>query len=125
MYLGGRWYRLDLTGNAGPGDAADALDVSVLQDRMLAPVLGIQDVRTDKRIDFVGGIRGTEELERLVDSGECRGGVFAVPGVDRRPDADRRRRRHHAAEVHLVRTEAARRPADPPHLTAVIPSRTI
>ena len=49
---------------------ADALDVSLLQEAVLAPILGIADVRTDKRIDFVGGIRGTDELERLVDSGE-------------------------------------------------------
>jgi uncharacterized protein (DUF1015 family) len=52
---------------------ADRLDVSVLQDELLAPILGIQDVRTDKRIDFIGGVRGTQELERLVDSG-----LFAV-----------------------------------------------
>ncbi|NBO63589.1 MAG: DUF1015 family protein [Acidobacteria bacterium] len=47
----------------------DQLDVSLLQDLLLAPVLGIEDPRTDSRIDFVGGIRGTRELERLVDSG--------------------------------------------------------
>ena len=71
MYLGGRWYRLDLTGNAGSGDAAAALDVSRLQDRVLAPALGIHDVRTDTRIDFVGGIRGVEELTRRVDAGDA------------------------------------------------------
>ncbi len=48
---------------------ADRLDVSVLQNELLAPILGVQDVRTDKRIDFIGGVRGTQELERLVDSG--------------------------------------------------------
>ena len=66
MYLDGRWHRLqfDTAGSA----ATDALDVSVLQDRILAPLLGIADVRTDKRIEFVGGIRGVSELERLVDS---------------------------------------------------------
>lgn len=69
MYLAGKWHRLDL-GRAPQGsDAAAALDVSLLQDRVLAPVLGIHDVRTDKRIDFVGGIRGTAELEALVDRG--------------------------------------------------------
>ncbi len=52
-----------------PTDAIASLDVSVLQDGLLAPILGIADVRTDKRIDFVGGARGTRELERLVDSG--------------------------------------------------------
>lgn len=48
----------------------EGLDVSVLENYVLKPVLGIEDVRTDKRIDFVGGIRGTKELEKLVDSGE-------------------------------------------------------
>jgi uncharacterized protein (DUF1015 family) len=69
MYLGGRWYGLELA-PAPKGDAASALDVSVLQNTVLEPVLGIHDVRTDKRIDFIGGIRGTAELERLVDSGQ-------------------------------------------------------
>ena len=70
MYVGGRWYGVDL-GSAAAGTSADrALDVSLLQDRILAPVLDIQDVRTDKRIDFVGGIRGVPELVRLVDSGQ-------------------------------------------------------
>ena len=72
MYLGGRWRGLTL--KDGANDSADpvaALDVSVLQDNLLDPVLGIRDVRTDKRIDFVGGIRGTEELVRLVDSGRA------------------------------------------------------
>lgn len=73
MYLDGAWSTLDF-GAAPAGLAADAaLDVSRLQDVILSPILGIQDVRTDKRIDFVGGIRGTAELERLVDSG-----AFAV-----------------------------------------------
>lgn len=73
MYLGGEWFTLDF-GTPPAGLSADAaLDVSRLQDVILAPMLGIHDVRTDKRIDFVGGIRGTAELERLVDSG-----AFAV-----------------------------------------------
>src|SRR5205814_2331741 len=50
-------------------EAIASLDVSVLQDFLLAPVLEIRDVRTDKRVDFVGGARGTQELERLVDAG--------------------------------------------------------
>ncbi|HNC42796.1 MAG TPA: DUF1015 domain-containing protein, partial [Acidobacteriota bacterium] len=48
-----------------------SLDVSLLQDRILAPLLNIEDPRTDKRIDFVGGIRGTDELERLVNEGKA------------------------------------------------------
>jgi len=70
MYLGGKWYTLDIGAKAG-ADVISRLDVSVLQDRLLAPVLKIADVRTDKRIDFVGGIRGTVELERLVDGGKA------------------------------------------------------
>jgi uncharacterized protein (DUF1015 family) len=63
MYLQGRWYTIDVKTPSG------ALDVDVLQSAILEPFLGIKDVRTDKRIDFVGGIRGTRELEKLVDSG--------------------------------------------------------
>ena len=67
MYLDRKWFALDLTAATPSADAAASLDVSVLQDRVLEPVLGIKDVRTDQRIDFVGGIRGTAELMRLVD----------------------------------------------------------
>ena len=70
MFLDGTWYAIDL-GPAPAGlTAADALDVSRLQDTILTPLLGIGDVRSDKRIDFVGGVRGTGELERLVRSGK-------------------------------------------------------
>jgi len=70
MYLGGKWYTLDIGAKAG-ADVISRLDVSILQDHLLDPVLNITDVRTDKRIDFVGGIRGTAELERLVDGGKA------------------------------------------------------
>ena len=70
MYLAGRWFELDLNNVTHRRDATTSLDVSVLQDVVLEPILGIKDVRTDKRIDFVGGIRGTSELKRLVDSGQ-------------------------------------------------------
>lgn len=72
MYLDGQWFTLSLAANSPPpqGTVA-ALDVSVLQDRLLDPILGIKDVRTDKRIDFIGGIRGTRELERLVNEGKA------------------------------------------------------
>ena len=63
MYLSGEWHTLHLK------TASNGLDVDVLETEILQPLLGITDVRTDKRIDFVGGIRGTEELERLVNSG--------------------------------------------------------
>ena len=68
MYLGGRWYGLKLKNDVTKRlRIIDRLDGSVLQDRLLTPILGIQDLRTDKRIDFVGGIRGYQELERLVN----------------------------------------------------------
>jgi uncharacterized protein (DUF1015 family) len=68
MYLTGKWYGLSWDA-PDADDPVAALDVSYLQDHLLAPVLGIEDPRTSTRIDFVGGIRGTDELERLVDSG--------------------------------------------------------
>lgn len=71
MYLGARWWTLRPRVAPSVADAIASLDVSVLQDRLLAPVLGIIDVRTDKRIDFVGGARGTGELQDVVDSGRA------------------------------------------------------
>jgi uncharacterized protein (DUF1015 family) len=71
MFLDGEWMSLRPRVAPDEGDAVASLDVSVLQDRLLAPILGIADVRTDKRIDFVGGARGTGELERLVGSGKA------------------------------------------------------
>jgi len=71
MYLARRWYRLEIDPNLIPAaDPVRRLDVSLLSDQLLAPILGIGDLRRDKRIDFVGGIRGQAELERRVDSGE-------------------------------------------------------
>ena len=72
MYLDGKWYGLQLSPAATlPAGTVAQLDVSVLQDRLLDPILGIKDVRTDKRVDFIGGLRGTKELERLVDEGKA------------------------------------------------------
>jgi len=70
MYLAGQWYQLAILPDMIPSDPVGRLDVSLLADRLLAPVLGIDDPRRDRRIDFVGGIRGLAELERRVDSGE-------------------------------------------------------
>lgn len=68
MYLDGKWYGLELSPAATqPAGTVASLDVSILQDRLLDPILGIKDVRTDKRIDFIGGLRGAKELERLVN----------------------------------------------------------
>ncbi len=70
MFLGGRWHAIEVHPSRVPaGDPVKALDVSLLQDHLLEPVLGIRDPRTDKRIDFVGGIRGTQELERRCRQG--------------------------------------------------------
>jgi uncharacterized protein (DUF1015 family) len=71
MYMGKKWYVLNAPASlTGIADPVERLDVSILQKHLLAPVLGIDDPRTSKRIDFVGGIRGLGELERRVDSGE-------------------------------------------------------
>ena len=71
MYLGEKWYELiPREDSYNEGDAVASMDVSILQDNLLSPVLGVRNPRTDQRIHFVGGIRGVEELERVVDSGE-------------------------------------------------------
>jgi uncharacterized protein (DUF1015 family) len=72
MYLAGRWYTLDLTGAEPEDDSrASGLDVALLQRHVLEGLLGIEDIRTDKRIDFVGGARGTAALSAAVDSGKA------------------------------------------------------
>ena len=71
VFLAGQWYRLEIDpASIDRADPIASLDVSLLQDRVLGPILGIGDPRTDTRIDFVGGIRGTAGLERRVRSGE-------------------------------------------------------
>ncbi|WP_126992728.1 DUF1015 domain-containing protein [Thermosipho globiformans] len=71
MYLDGKWYKLSAKeGTFDKNDVVSSLDVAILQDNLLNPILGIENPRTDKRINFVGGIKGVEELQRLVDSGE-------------------------------------------------------
>lgn len=71
MYLDKKWYRLTAHKDILKDDAVEGLDVSILQNEVLSPVLGIGDPRTDKRIDFVGGIRGLSELEKRADSDMC------------------------------------------------------
>ncbi len=66
MYLDGQWYKLTAKAEITSDDPVEGLDVSILQNNLLKPILGIDDPRTDKRIDFVGGIRGLKELERRV-----------------------------------------------------------
>lgn len=73
MYIGGKWYSLETkAGRYDDNDPIGVLDVTVLSNLVLDKVLGIKDLRTDKRIDFVGGIRGLGELSRRVDSGEMK-----------------------------------------------------
>ncbi len=80
MYLSGKWYDLQHNVNyLREPDPIERLDVSILQDYVLRPVLGIDDARTDERIGFVGGIRGTDELERLVNDGEARIAFLLYP----------------------------------------------
>ncbi|HQL23672.1 MAG TPA: DUF1015 family protein, partial [candidate division Zixibacteria bacterium] len=70
LYAAGRWYRMSARpGKVAAAGPAEAIDSAVLTRHFLTPYLGIKDIRTDDRIDFVGGIRGVNELERLVDSG--------------------------------------------------------
>ena len=80
MYLEGRWYRLRAKDEIIPDHVIDSLDVAVLQNNILGPILGIEDPRTDKRIDFVGGIRGLKELKKRADSDMK--AAFAVYPVD-------------------------------------------
>jgi uncharacterized protein (DUF1015 family) len=76
VFVGDGWYGLS---PLDPVTAADDLDVSVLQDQVLEPILGIRDIRTDKRVDFVGGIRGPAEIERRVRSGQAAAGFSLFP----------------------------------------------
>jgi len=72
MYLDKKWYRLEPNENVKEGKTyGENLDVSILQNYLLHPVFGIEDPRTDNNVDFIGGIRGTKELERLVDNGKA------------------------------------------------------
>ena len=91
FYQGGKWYGLTFKPEFTTGRSAiDLLDVSLLQTEILAPLFDIQDPRTSKRIHFVGGIRGTAELEKLVDSGEfaCAFSMFPTGIVDLMDIAD-------------------------------------
>ena len=80
LYAGGRWHRLVLRPElAAPADPVARLDVSLLTNHVLSPLLGIGDLRTDKRVDFVGGGRGLRELEKRVDSGEMAAAFALYP----------------------------------------------
>ena len=73
MYLEGKWYKLNAkAGTYNDSDPIGVLDVTILSDKVLTPLLNIVDLRKDKRIDFVGGLRGLGELKRRVDNGEMK-----------------------------------------------------
>ena len=111
MYLEGRWY--SLTAKPGTYDDHDpigVLDVTVLSNRVLDRILDIKDLRTSKRIDFVGGIRGLGELKRRVDSGEMQVAFALYPGSGAQRIVELE---HHASEDNLVRTQAALGCGDP------------
>lgn len=78
MFLDGEWYLLTIKPECVSEDPVEGLDVSILQNRLLHPILGIQDPKTDDRIDFVGGIRGLKELERRVGE-DCRAAFSMYP----------------------------------------------
>ncbi|MDR1029121.1 MAG: DUF1015 family protein [Clostridiales Family XIII bacterium] len=83
LFLDGRWYRMAVRpGVASSADPVDRLDVSILQQRVFGPLLGITDPRTDKRIDFIGGIRGLGELERRVRTDMAAAFSLCPTGVD-------------------------------------------
>ena len=87
LYLSGQWYRLNIHPSLVPAnDPVERLDVSLLADRLLAPLLGITDPRRDKRIEFIGGIRGLAELEKRVDNGEMAAAFSMFPTLHGRPD---------------------------------------
>ena len=82
MYLDGKWYELTAKkGTYDPCNLVDRLDASILQNNLLKPILGIEDPRTDNRVDFVGGIRGLKELELRVDN-QKNGAAFSMYPTD-------------------------------------------
>lgn len=101
MYLGKKWYRLTAKPEILSDDPVDGLDVSVLQNALLSPVLGIKDPKTDARIDFVGGIRGIGELERRCET-DCVLAFSMYPTSIGTAFCRGRCRTADAAEVHMV-----------------------
>jgi uncharacterized protein (DUF1015 family) len=79
LYLGGQWYKLTAKPGTYKDDPIGVLDVTILQENVLSKILNIHDPRTDKRLDFVGGIRGLGELEKRVNSGEMKAGFSMHP----------------------------------------------
>ena len=78
MYLAKKWYCLRMKDEIRSKDSVNGLDVAILQDKVLSPIFGIADPKTDSRIEFVGGIRGLAELSRRVDTLPEEGAAFAM-----------------------------------------------
>ena len=115
MYLKGKWRRLRMKEEGiGQRELIEKLDVWLLQNQLLSPVLGIQDPTTDKRIKFIGGIRGVAELERLVNSGEFDVAFSMYPPALKDLMDICGCRSNHAAQIDVVRTEVAERDFCPP-----------
>lgn len=106
LYLDGQWYSLTAKpGTYDDNDPIGVLDVTVLSNLVLDQLLDIKDLRTSKRIDFVGGIRGLEELKKRVDSGEMKAAFALYPVSMQQAHRHCRYGQHHASEDHLVRAE--------------------
>jgi uncharacterized protein (DUF1015 family) len=124
LYLDGQWLSLRFRPELTAGQSAlDGLDVSLLQKHVLAPIFGIEDQRTSKNIQFVGGIRGAAELEKLVNSKEyvCAFSMYPTGIEDLMAISDAG---GHASQEHLVRTQTARRYVLPYNLnTAILHAR--
>lgn len=79
MYLNKQWYLMEYTGQPMPDDPVSQLDVSLLSEKVLKDILAIEDLRNSERIDFIGGIRGAEEIQKVVDEQEGRVGFMVYP----------------------------------------------
>ena len=79
MYLNKQWYLLEYTGNPMPDDPVSQLDVSLLSEKVLKDILAIEDLRNSERIDFIGGIRGAEEIQKVVDENNGSVGFMVYP----------------------------------------------
>ena len=79
LYLNSSWYKLSLRPKILSNDVIERLDVSVIQNLVLESILGIKDIRTDPRVDFVGGVRGSQGVSKRVDSGEMAAGIMLPP----------------------------------------------
>ena len=108
LYLDGKWYSLTAKpGTYDDNDPIGVLDVTISSNLILDEILGIKDLRSDRRIDFVGGIRGLGELSRRVGQWRNESGFGPLSCFNEAIDGYCRYRKHYASEDYLVRTETA------------------